>query len=236
MKTKTIARTLITRVKYLFGMVAKKNTIPNNLFLWSNWDWSKYGEEWSNTTEWKNSLVEHVLMPNVPLGARVLEIGPGGGRWTEHLIKRASHLTVVDLTPTCIELCRERFKEYSNIEYFVNDGKSLDFIEDESIDCLWSWDVFVHIAPEDIQAYMKEIERVFRPGAQGLIHHSKKGKRTAGWRSDMTPEKMRTFCDENNLTVTRQFNSWDESRFSIWPGKSSKDCPDIITVFAKLND
>jgi len=86
----------------------RNNSIANNLATWLAYDWSNQGEEWSNTNEWKNSLVEHVLQQHIPIGSRVLEIGPGAGRWTEHLIQRVSRLIVVDLTPTCIVICRER--------------------------------------------------------------------------------------------------------------------------------
>ena len=90
----------------------KPNTIENNLEEWSNWDWSKHGEEWSNTPEWKNNLIEHVLKPNVPINSNILEIGPGAGRWTEHLVERAARLILIDLVPKCIEICKERFKAF----------------------------------------------------------------------------------------------------------------------------
>ena len=110
------------------------NSIASNLRTWSEWDWSKGGEEWTNSQDWKESLVQHVLEPNIPVGSQGLEIGPGGGRWTEFLIQRASHLTIVDLTPKCIEVCRARFERATNIEYHVNDGCDLSFIPSQSID------------------------------------------------------------------------------------------------------
>ncbi len=67
----------------MFGKIRKlmkqrrPNTVKNNLKAWSEWNWSKKGEEWSNTPEWKESLITHVLIPNIPMGSRVLEIGPG---------------------------------------------------------------------------------------------------------------------------------------------------------------
>jgi len=211
----------------------RNNSIANNLATWLTYDWSNRGEEWSNTPEWKNSLVEHVLKPHIPLGSRVLEIGPGAGRWTEHLIQRASHLIVVDLTPSCIKICKERFKEFQNIEYYVNDGSSLDFIADTSIDRVWSWDVFVHISSEDVREYVRHLARVIRPKGQALIHHAKQGRSRAGWRSDMTDAKMQEYCREFGLEVLKQFESWDEGRYSIWPGLVGEDSPDTITLFQK---
>lgn len=211
----------------------RKNSTENNQAIWGGYDWSHQGEEWSNTPEWKDSVIEHVLQPHIPLGSRALEIGPGAGRWTEHLIQRASHLTVVDLTSTCIDICKERFKEFQNIEYHVNDGRSLDFIADASIDRVWSWDVFVHIDSKDVREYVRHLARVIRPNGQALIHHSKLGASKAGWRSDMTDEKMREYCREFDLEVIRQFETWDEGKYSIWPELSGEQSPDVVTIFRK---
>ena len=83
------------------------NTVVANWLQWSGWDWSKNGEEWSNTPEWKASLITHVLEPSVPIGSRTLEIGPGAGRWTEALVDRASQLWLVDLTGNRLTFAEE---------------------------------------------------------------------------------------------------------------------------------
>jgi hypothetical protein len=45
-------------------------------------------QQW--TKAWKDSVVARFLRPNVPEGGVVVEIGPGGGRWSEVLRKRIS--------------------------------------------------------------------------------------------------------------------------------------------------
>jgi ubiquinone/menaquinone biosynthesis C-methylase UbiE len=224
--------TLMKKIKRLIKPI-KPNTIENNLQSWTEWDWSKSGEEWSNTPEWKKSLIENVLMPNIPGGSRILEIGPGAGRWTEYLVSKAKKLTLVDLTPKCIELCKLRFSKFSNIEYFVNDGKDLSFIISDSIDRIWSWDVFVHIQADDIKNYIKEFSRILSPCGQGIIHHSKKGKNEIGWRSNMTAEKMKEFCSEYGLELVKQIESWDDGKVRIWPSLPVEEGPDIISIFRK---
>lgn len=224
---------------YRFKKIFKKhlnNSVVNNLKMWSNYDWTNLGEEWSNNEEWKESLVEHILNPNIPEGSDVLEIGPGGGRFTEYLLDRGNKIYLVDLTQKCIDLCKERFKEYSNIYYFVNDGKSLDMIADNSIDRIWSWDVFVHINDTDIKNYVRQFDRILRPGGIGIIHHSKKGKSSRGWHSNMTAKKMCVFCNENNLEVISQLECWGNENYQIWPNLDPDLCPDTISIFKKLNE
>ncbi len=228
LKNKTLESILRKALNYL---PQRHNSVSNNLATWQAYNWSNQGEEWSNTPEWKDSLIEYVLKPHVPMGSRVLEIGPGAGRWTEYLVPRAEHLIVVDLTPACIKICQERFKEFQSIEFYVIDGKSLDFIPEASIERVWSWDVFVHIAPEDIREYVRHIAQVLRPRGRALIHHARQSRSRAGWRSDMTDAAMRKYCQGFGLEVLRQFDSWDEGRHSIWPGLTGAASPDIITVF-----
>src|SRR5215472_11968560 len=102
------------------------NTVEDNLRIWGEaYDWPKGGDEWSEPWggpegQWK-TLLEPWVSRFLPTGS-VLEIAPGYGRWTQFLVDRCDHLTVVDLAPNCIEYCRKRFANRKNISYFVNDG------------------------------------------------------------------------------------------------------------------
>ena len=214
------------------GKLQPPNTVAANLELWSRYDWSMQGEEWTKDSDWRNSLVQHVLEPNIPIGSRVLEIGPGGGRWTEPIVKRAAHVTVVDLTPECIQLCKEKFGGFRNISYFVNDGKDLSFISPNSIDRLWSFDVFVHIQSPDVENYIAQISAILVTGGRGIIHHSANGINKTGWRSDMTAQGMTDMCSRYGLSVLQQFDSWDGGRFCV-SNDSLGRTTDIVTVFEK---
>ena len=80
-----------------------------NAEIWDNWDWQAGGDEWTPSDDWKTSLVAQVLKPRVPSGSVVVEIGPGAGRWTEHLIPIASIYSGIDISKTCVEVCSKRF-------------------------------------------------------------------------------------------------------------------------------
>jgi SAM-dependent methyltransferase len=102
----------------------------------------------------------------------ILEIGAGGGRFTEVLLPRCRKLIAVDTSPTMLELLRERFPNDARLECTLVDGSGLPGIEAESVDAAFSYGVFVHLQHWDIFNYLAELERVLKPGGRALIQHS----------------------------------------------------------------
>src|SRR5687767_8340994 len=78
------------------------NTILYNHKEWRDYDWSKGGEEWSDSQAWKQSLISEVMLKYIMPDKVVLEIGPGGGRWSETLASVSRKLVLVDLTEKSI--------------------------------------------------------------------------------------------------------------------------------------
>jgi len=226
-----------------------KNTIKSNLQAWnSDYTWAKDGDEWDGQAkkcnkpyeDWKRSLVEEFIQPNVDRSSMVLEIGPGHGRWSKEIAPLCGHLILVDLSPSCIEHCRSLFKERSNVTFVVNQGKELTGIPDGSVDFVWSYDVFVHINPNEIEAYFGEIKRVLRPNGRAVIHHAGRrhlflplrflresptiGSRLYnfittnvfaednGWRSDVSRALVRKLARRHGLIVEEQLNRWGKNR------------------------
>jgi ubiquinone/menaquinone biosynthesis C-methylase UbiE len=112
---------------------------------------------------------------------------------------------VVDVSEQAIQLCRERFRTCSNIDYFVGTGSTLP-LADSSVEVVWSYDVFVHVNPLDARGYFREFRRVLKPGGTAVIHHPGSSKarhyREGAWRSDLTDAMVRDFARENGLEVT----------------------------------
>ncbi len=102
----------------------------------------------------------------------LLEIAPGFGRWTQFLRTLCRDLVVVDLSTKCIDACKTRFAESSNIEYHVNDGKSLEMVPDGAIDFVFSFDSLVHADEDVLEAYVSQLGRKLTPDGVGFIHHS----------------------------------------------------------------
>lgn len=150
-------------------------SLEMNKLLWTRYDWQQAGEEWSVNWGTTANLWHGTLMPRIGafLGdVRAVEIGPGHGRLTAYLKNCCSSLVLVDIAPNCIEFCRERFRDDAHLEYFVNDGGSLRFLEDGSVDFVFSFDSLVHADLRVITDYIAEIERVLRIGGRAVLHHS----------------------------------------------------------------
>lgn len=153
--------------------------LESNRSVWAeHWDWSREGDEWSDWWGGTHAMWVGALYPRlhglVPTG-RILEIAPGYGRWTSYLRGLADELVIVDLTERCIQHCKERFADATNITYHVNDGRSLAMVEDGSIDLVVSFDSLVHADPTVLEAYVTQLVQKLSPAGVGLIHHSNAG-------------------------------------------------------------
>lgn len=155
-------------------------TIEENRLVWDTaYDWSAGGDEWSGAwgtpeMQWYVTLLPriHAFLP----ARTILEIAPGFGRWSAFLHRYGERLVLVDLSERCIEACRERFRDASNVEYHVNDGKSLAMIEDRSIDFAFSFDSLVHADAGVIGAYLEHLASKLTPDGVAVLHHSNSGE------------------------------------------------------------
>jgi SAM-dependent methyltransferase len=222
--------------------------VDDNLANWSaHWDWSQSGDEWSQWWGGTPALWFGALLPRihafVPTGT-ILEIAPGYGRWTHYLRHLADRLVIVDLTPECIDACRERFADAGNIEYHVNDGRSLPMVEDQSVDFAFSFDSLVHVESDVLGAYAQELARTLKPDGVAFVHHSNIGayprqtrlarrvrsRRLHGaltrrgllinmpaWRAEsVTADSFAEQCDAAGLRcVSQEKISWEHGRYLI---------------------
>jgi SAM-dependent methyltransferase len=228
-------------------------TLARNLRLWDEQhQWPGRGDEWSapwggTDTEWHGCIWPRIAQ-HLP-AEHVLEIAPGRGRWTQFLQAYAAHLTVVDLAPTCIAACRDRFRGLTHLTYHVNDGRSLAMLDDASIDFVFSFDSLVHADTDTVRAYVLQLGHKLKVGGTGFLHHSNLGaqrhwlgaKRAvvalcAGStrladhliqeclrEPSMTAALMRDFCSEAGLACAMQ-------ELITWPGAHRPiDCLTTIT-------
>ncbi|MEK7649219.1 MAG: class I SAM-dependent methyltransferase [Patescibacteria group bacterium] len=219
------------------SLSSSTHTLEMNKQIWNSYDWGDRGEEWTydakkysnlDPLQWKNKLLNNVLRKYIAPGSTVLEIGPGGGRWTQELLPLSQRLIIVDISEKVLEICRERFRDATTLDYHLIDEICMDFIPDNSINAIWSYDVFVHINTSDTENYIREFQRILKPGGYALIHHSgtyttydEEWLRKSAFRSYVDGALFKYFIEKNNLTLLEQSGS-----FVHLPG-------DLISIFTK---
>jgi SAM-dependent methyltransferase len=171
------------------------DVVENKTHWEDEWDWSDEGERWSAWWGGTPALWHGALLPRihafVPTGT-ILEIAPGFGRWTQYLKDLGDRLVIVDLTQRCIDHCRQRFAESTNIEYHVNDGRSLAMVHDSSVDLAFSFDSLVHVEADVLEAYLAQLARKLKPDGVGFFHHSNSGgmNRNVARLARRTPQRV----------------------------------------------
>jgi SAM-dependent methyltransferase len=143
------------------------------------YDWQEAGEEWSvpwgsSAAQWAGTILPRIS-DCLPTGT-ILEIAPGFGRWTHYLKDYCDELWAVDKSSECIEACIQRFAAAPHVHCFLNDGRSLSMVPDNSIDFVFSFDSFVHPNRDIVEAYLQELRRKLKLGGKGFIHHSNFGE------------------------------------------------------------
>jgi SAM-dependent methyltransferase len=157
------------------------------------YDWKDAGEEWSepwgsSAAQWSGTILPRIR-DCLPTGT-ILEIAPGFGRWTDYLKDYCQQLWVVDASSECVEACSRRFAAESHLRCYLNDGRSLPMIADASVDFVFSFDSFVHLRRDLVEAYLSELRRTLKLGGKGFIHHSNLGA-YADSLSERVPQPMR---------------------------------------------
>ena len=184
------------------------NSATLNKAIWEAWDWSASGDEWTTSPETKQSFIRNVLQREIPLEQDILEIGPGAGRWTESLLERARRYIGVDISSTCVDHCRGRFGNVARATFTVGSGRDLAAVANDSIDAIWSYDVFVHINAAEVESYVDEFARVLRPTAVAVIHHGGVGGAQGGWRSNLTASALEEMLRRRGLLLEQSFDHW----------------------------
>jgi SAM-dependent methyltransferase len=179
----------------------------------------RIGDDWNNPrimgldVEDRADVVGHldrvVFEPFLGEPDVIVEIGPGGGRFTEVLLPKCRVLHAVDTSSHMIDSLRARFGEDRSVVYHVADGTGLGMLSDGSADAAFSYGVFVHLQHWDIFNYLTELERVLRPGGKAIIQHANTFSELGG--SGSGPRFL------VSSTVTSCIGPSRSTRRSSWP-------------------
>lgn len=201
----------------------KDKNLRFNRERWGNPDaWTgkdQFGYRWGGGTQQTvghtAEMSDRFLRPHTSgrYDLKVLELSPGGGRFTAELLRYAASIDLLDMNEACLELCAERFQYVPTpIRMFQNDGQSVEMIEDRDYDLVACFDSMVHMHPDIIEGYVRQLGERLAPGGVLWLDHAGKGAEDKGHRTDMDPERMAGYMQAAGLTVMSQ-------RF-----RNSRDC------------
>ncbi|HTV25665.1 MAG TPA: class I SAM-dependent methyltransferase, partial [Polyangiaceae bacterium] len=121
---------------------------------------------------WGNARIgaEQRYLPMIDAGSVVLELGPGTGRYTRHLMPRCKEMVLVDYSKLVCRWLEEYFQGKGQFRVVHASDYSLAAIPDASIDVIIANGVFEHIYLEGFYHYFVTFARLLKPGARGCFN------------------------------------------------------------------
>jgi SAM-dependent methyltransferase len=148
---------------------APHNASDPNLRVYRRQDVVDYYDKLTDLQECERRAFAH-LRP----GTRVLDLGVGGGRTTQHLARQASDYLGVDYSAEMVELCRRKFPD---LRFEHGDAADLSFLDDGTFDAVvFSFNGLCYLHPDERRrSCLREVRRVLRPGGMFIfsLHNSR---------------------------------------------------------------
>lgn len=114
---------------------------------------------------------------------RALDLGSGRGRVTRALARRFEEVVAVDVSAEMVRRAEALHPkaEFPNVSFHATDGVHLP-LEDESVDFVFSYEVFQHLPSRDVMCgNLLEVARVLRPEGLALVHVHRAPGAAAYW-------------------------------------------------------
>lgn len=109
------------------------------------------------------------LLPQVPRGGGVLDLGCGAGEFSAALTKAGAEVIAVDVSAEALRRAQERVPGLDARLWEA--GEPLP-VADNAVDVVWAGEVIEHVA--DVAPWLSEVRRVLRPRGALLVttpHH-----------------------------------------------------------------
>jgi ubiquinone/menaquinone biosynthesis C-methylase UbiE len=118
--------------------------------------------------EWQNDPLAYALkthyLKRVTPQSVVLELGPGTGRLTRHILPRCAEMILVDYSDTVCAWLQDYLRGKGKFETFQITAPQFPEVPSDSVDVILANGVFEHLDPEETIWFLDEFARVLRPG------------------------------------------------------------------------
>jgi cyclopropane fatty-acyl-phospholipid synthase-like methyltransferase len=172
-----------------------------------------YGLEWGDpeTNPPLRYVRRHFLSPYVSPDTTLVEIGPGGGRWTRYMLD-ARKIYAVDYYQEILNELKSNVAA-AHITYIKNHGDDFPGIPDGTVDFVFSFGTFVHLDVDIIGHYFQNLKALLKKHSNVVIQYSDKTKPLAraneGF-SENDPDRMR------DLVLSHGYCIYEEDVKTLW--------------------
>lgn len=231
---------LLTRRIFHGPLPSKLSNVEYNRALWDRYakEWSKtwvdlenpdigekerdsyvkhLGDEWGRTSHVERIVAEYIY-PYITPESVVAEIGSGGGRIASRVVERAKELYCLDISSEMLKRTHAALSRYDHVRYALLKGPRLPEELGETLDFIYSFDVFVHLDLHTIWKYFKEIRRCLKSGGRAFVHTTNL-KAPGGWERFagqekysvaghyyISPEIVEILADRSGLRIIKMSN------------------------------
>jgi SAM-dependent methyltransferase len=168
-----------------------------------------YGYQWGDPHQTSAAfIVPEYLQEYLRPEFTVLEIGPGGGRYTQFL-GDCKKLYMVEYNTQFFPILKNLLSHSPAEKHYIRSpGCSFAEVPSGSIDFVFSFDCFVHLDIPLIEGYLSEIKRVLASKGIAVIHYADKRKPMAQKQgtnfSPTTPEIMHRLLNEAGFSIIKE--------------------------------
>jgi ubiquinone/menaquinone biosynthesis C-methylase UbiE len=156
--------------------MSEKRPVPPELYTreYYTTDCDGYDLFLQGCGELPERIREPLLLAGDLAGKWILDIGCGRGELVCEAALRGAHAVGIDYAGAALELAQERATSLDpeardRVKFFQADAKELPFTRG-SFDVVFMLDVYEHLLPYEVEATLKEIKRVMRPGGVLVLH------------------------------------------------------------------
>ncbi len=117
-----------------------------------------------------SKALDQYYYPILNTNQTVLELGPGTGRLTRHLIGKVKDLVLVDYSPYVIEFIDKYLDGKIDHSVHLIDSPAMPGVKNGSVDVCLANGVFEHIDPDNVCWLIGEFGRALKPGGVALFN------------------------------------------------------------------